>query len=126
MLLLLKVLEEQVSRLQGGSPSSTYTHPDSAQAMPIYDVCGSSVQDNQSYLKQMTFQQVGVTSAAIMYNYRLCQVEVLLEAMDLHKYKDIFRMERITGDVLVELSEQDLKEELKIESKLHRYIQVLY
>lgn len=47
---ILKVLEDQVSKLQGDFPQP--------QAMPIYDVCGSSVEDNKTYLKQMNCRQV--------------------------------------------------------------------
>ncbi len=40
--------------------------------------------------------------------------------MDLIKYSDSFRREQISGDVLLELTEEELKEDLGIASKLHR------
>lgn len=45
----------------------------------------------------------------------------MLEAMDLQRYVDVFQMEHVTGDLLVELGEEELREELGVESKLHRY-----
>ena len=44
----------------------------------------------------------------------------MLDKMSLAQYKDIFARERITGDVLSELSEQDLQHELGITSHIHR------
>ncbi len=49
------------------------------------------------------------------------QVQQLLQAMDLSKYMELFKSEQISGDILLELTEQDLKVELGIESRLHRY-----
>ena len=49
------------------------------------------------------------------------QVLDLLDAMELNQYKEVFSRERISGDVLLELGQDDLKEELGIHSKLHRY-----
>lgn len=48
------------------------------------------------------------------------QVLDLLEAMELNQYKEMFSKEQISGDVLVELGQDDLKEELGVHSKLHR------
>ena len=44
----------------------------------------------------------------------------MLDKMGLAQYKDIFARERITGDVLSELSEEDLQHELGITSRIHR------
>ena len=45
----------------------------------------------------------------------------MLAAMDLHQYMEIFKKERVSGDILLELGEQELKDDLGIDSKLHRY-----
>ncbi len=41
--------------------------------------------------------------------------------MELSKYVEVFKAEQVSGDVLLELSDQELKEDLGIASKLHRY-----
>ena len=50
------------------------------------------------------------------------QVQCLLEAMGLSKYKEAFEVERISGDILVELEckEDILKNELGVTVELHR------
>ncbi len=48
------------------------------------------------------------------------QVQNLLEAMGLSQYKDTFSMEQVTGEILVELSDQDLRNDLGINSRVHR------
>ena len=49
------------------------------------------------------------------------QILLLLEKMDLLKYRDVFEREMISGDVLMELGDEELKSELGIDSKIHRY-----
>ena len=44
----------------------------------------------------------------------------LLEAMDLEQYAAVFKKEHISGDILAELDEEELKDEVGIQSKLHR------
>lgn len=45
----------------------------------------------------------------------------MLEAMGLGRYRESFEREQVSGDILMELGEEDLKAELGMESKLHRY-----
>lgn len=44
----------------------------------------------------------------------------MLEAMELQKYQGAFRSEHVSGDILAELGEEELREDLGIQSKLHR------
>ena len=50
------------------------------------------------------------------------QIQCLLEAMGLSKYKEAFAVEHISGDILVELEgkEDILKNELGVRVELHR------
>ena len=48
------------------------------------------------------------------------QVLLLLDVTGLSQYRDIFTRETMTGDILLECNEDILKDELGIESKLHR------
>ena len=45
---------------------------------------------------------------------------ILLENLGLPQYKAIFAKERISGIILSQLTEDDLRGELKISSRLHR------
>lgn len=40
--------------------------------------------------------------------------------MELGKYAETFKKEQVAGDILLELTDKELKEDLGIESKLHR------
>lgn len=40
--------------------------------------------------------------------------------MNLGVYKDTFQKEQITGEILAELTDQELKDELGVSSKIHR------
>ena len=40
--------------------------------------------------------------------------------MNLHEYKAAFAREQVTGDILADLSEEDLKNELGVSSRIHR------
>lgn len=40
--------------------------------------------------------------------------------MELSKYAEMFKREQVAGDILLELTDKELKEDLGIESKLHR------
>ena len=46
----------------------------------------------------------------------------MLAAMEMHQYMDTFKRERVSGDILMELGDQELKDDLGIDSKLHRYL----
>lgn len=48
------------------------------------------------------------------------QVQNLLEGMGLQQYKDIFLQEQISGDILLECSDQELRDELNVSKKIHR------
>ena len=62
------------------------------------------VESNIAYLKRLTVDEV---------------LE-LLEAMQLEEYKESFKKERIDGEVLSSLTEDDLMHELNIQKRLHR------
>ena len=48
------------------------------------------------------------------------QVLKLLEALDLHRYKETFLEEALTGDILAECDETVLSQDLAVTEQLHR------
>jgi len=40
--------------------------------------------------------------------------------MELSKYKDMFVEEQVSGDLLLEFNEEILRDELQVNSKIHR------
>ncbi len=48
------------------------------------------------------------------------QVQNLLESMGLRQYKDMFLQEQISGDILIQCSDLELRDELKVSKKIHR------
>ena len=52
--------------------------------------------------------------------YFLLQVAGVLKAVDLPEYEEAFQRERVDGHVLLQLSEQILQSELRVDSRLHR------
>ena len=40
--------------------------------------------------------------------------------MELSKYKEIFQEEQVTGDIVLELTDEILRDELQVQSKIHR------
>ena len=55
-----------------------------------------------------------------MQNQTIFQVQSVLIANGLEQYLDLFRKERIDGGILSLLEDNDLRFELRIESRLHR------
>ena len=55
-----------------------------------------------------------------MQNQTIFQVQSVLIANGLEQYLDLFRKERIDGGILSLLEDNDLRLELRIESRLHR------
>ena len=56
----------------------------------------------------------------IVLSTKSLQILSLLEAMDLGQYREVFHREHITGEILVECTEEVLQNELEITSKIHR------
>ena len=52
-------------------------------------------------------------------DFLLLQILELLDKMNLSQYKDIFEMECITGEILVECDENVFEKELCITNRLH-------
>ena len=52
--------------------------------------------------------------------FHMLQVQQLLQAMNLTQYQSRFATEGIAGDILVELGDQDLRNDLGVKSKVHR------
>lgn len=48
------------------------------------------------------------------------QIQDLLDAMEMQQYKDGFEREKISGEILAELTEEDLQKELGVASRIHR------
>lgn len=48
------------------------------------------------------------------------QVQQLLDAMQLSQYKEAFRRERVDGELLLEMNDNDLQADLGVQSRLHR------
>ena len=40
--------------------------------------------------------------------------------MELSKYKEVFQEEQVTGDIVLELTDEILRDELQVQSKIHR------
>ena len=55
-----------------------------------------------------------------IFSTKSLQILSLLEAMDLVQYREVFHREHITGEILVECTEEVLQNELEITSKIHR------
>ena len=55
-----------------------------------------------------------------IFSTKSLQILSLLEAMDLGQYREGFHREHITGEILVECTEEVLQRELEITSKIHR------
>ena len=52
-------------------------------------------------------------------DFLFLQILELLDKMNLSQYKDIFEMECITGEILVECDEKVLEKEICISNRLH-------
>lgn len=48
------------------------------------------------------------------------QIQDLLQVMNLSQYKAKFAEEMISGEILIELGQDDLERDLEIKSKIHR------
>lgn len=55
-----------------------------------------------------------------IFSTKSLQILSLLEAMDLGQYREVFHREHVTGEILVECTEEVLQNELEITSKIHR------
>lgn len=96
----LTALESQLSdilhHISGKSPS---------QAMPTRSGgCGYISENNESCLRRLNVQQV----------------QDILAAMDLPQYMEAFKRERVSGDIMLELGDEVLKDDLGVDCKLHR------
>ena len=71
-----------------------------------------------------TYEEVGERkkgeNKAYLKNLKVDEVLQLLEAMQLEEYRESFKREKIDGEVLSSLTEEDLLQELNIQKRLHR------